>query len=232
MLIDCRSILIVRRLISNCFLNCQFFNLSSLNYYFELQIIQIHQYEVLRDPSRSSDLQHLLCSSLRVCRTPPTASIPRNQQLTSHHSIENTKRATGTCSLGIARWFGSISWDVTIYNVPQADRQDANIIATLTNAAMDKGDSITIPSPASNITVTNVDNAPVFDYDTQVINASITDPATGQTKVRLDFALQSGNVTWSTDDCDSVSVVFTAGLEGWTCNFPCSVEAALVKDEI
>ena len=159
--------------------------------------------------------------------------IPKTQKLISHHRIENTKRASpGTCSLGIARWYGSISWDITIYNVRQADRQDANIIATLKNASMDKGQSLTIPSPASNVTITNVDNAPAFDYNSQVVNASMTDPATGETKVLLDFALQSGNVTWSTKDCSPIDVVFTGGREGWSCDFACAVEAALVKDEI
>jgi len=145
-------------------------------------------------------------------------------------NVEKTERATGTCSLGIARWFGSISWDVTVYDVPQALRQLDNVIGTLQNAEMDKGQSITIPSPASAITITNVDNAPVFEYDTPELNASITDPATGQTKVKLDFVLQNGNVTWTTEDCNSVSVVFTAGLEGWTCDFPCSVEAVDAKE--
>ncbi|KUJ09374.1 uncharacterized protein LY89DRAFT_690407 [Mollisia scopiformis] len=146
-------------------------------------------------------------------------------------NVEHNERAsTGTCSIGIARWFGSISWDATVYNVPQAIRQDDNIIGTLTNAEMDKGQSITIQSPASAITITNVDNAPVFDYDSSELNASITDPATGTTKVKLDFVLQSGNVTWTTDDCYAGSVVFSAGLESWSCDFPCSVEAPQVKE--
>ncbi|KAF8858836.1 hypothetical protein BDZ45DRAFT_387410 [Acephala macrosclerotiorum] len=144
---------------------------------------------------------------------------------------ENSERAsTGTCSIGIARWFGSISWDVTVYNVPQALRQEGNIIGTLENAEMDKGQSITVQSPASAITITNVDNKPVFDYDSQELNASITDPATGQTKVTLSFVVASGNNTWTTDDCYASNVVFSAGLEGWSCDFPCSIEAVQAKE--
>jgi len=140
------------------------------------------------------------------------------------------RQSTGTCSVGIARWFGSISWDATVYDVPQAFRQLDNVIGTITNAEMDKGQSITIQSSASALTITNVDNAPVFDYNDPLLNASISDPATGQTKVRLEFSLESGNHTWSTDDCYAGSVVFSAGLESWSCDFPCSVEAPQVKE--
>lgn len=95
---------------------------------------------------------------------------------------------------------------------------------------MDKGQSITIQSSASAITITNVDNKPIFDYDSQELNASITDPATGQTKVKLEFEMATGNVTWTTDDCYAANVIFSAGLEGWSCDFPCSIEAPQPKE--
>ncbi|KAE8454586.1 hypothetical protein EG329_000209 [Mollisiaceae sp. DMI_Dod_QoI] len=158
------------------------------------------------------------------------AAEPAVENIQERNVQNNERDSTGTCSIGIARWFGSISWDVTVYNVPQPLRQDNNIIATLTNAEMDKGQSITIQSPASAITITNVDNAPVFDYDIPELKASISDPATGQTQVKLEFVLANGNHTWSTDDCYAGSVVFSAGLESWSCDFPCSIEPAQAKE--
>lgn len=95
---------------------------------------------------------------------------------------------------------------------------------------MDKGQSITIQSPASAITITNVDNKPILDYDSQELNASFSDPATGQTKVKLSFVMASGNHTWTTDDCYGANVIFSAGLEGWSCDFPCSIEAVQAKE--
>ena len=117
----------------------------------------------------------------------------------------------------------SLNWDITVYNVPQPQRQDVNIIATLKNAHIGKGESVTVQSPAKAITITNVDNAPVFAYATSVVKASFADPQTGVPKVQLRFDIKDGNVTWTTDDCGTVNVAFSAGREGWTCDFPCSI---------
>ncbi|CAN8105466.1 unnamed protein product [Discula destructiva] len=76
--------------------------------------------------------------------------------------------ASTNCSLGIGRHSGSDSWDLTVYKVPQsAQRQDWDILATLKGQHMGEGDSITIPKSAGvpqAITITNVDDAPAFDY--------------------------------------------------------------------
>ena len=133
--------------------------------------------------------------------------------LTSHSELNS--RDTSTCSLGIGRLIGSISWDVTVYNVPQALRQDVNIVTTAQSQQMDKGQSITV----NGITITNVDNAPIFDYDVPELRAPIADPANGVTKVQLDFEM--GSTKWTTDDCSPGNVIFSAGRESWSCDFPC-----------
>ncbi|KAH8593810.1 hypothetical protein B0O99DRAFT_626225 [Bisporella sp. PMI_857] len=142
-------------------------------------------------------------------------------------SIDNREAAkkdnTGTCSIGIGREMNSINWDITVYNVPQLQRQDVNIIATLKHVPMPKGGSVTVPSPAKAITITNVDNAPVFTYDEPVIKAPFLDPKTGVTNVELKFEIKDGNVTWTSDDCGPVNVAFTGGREGYSCDFPCTV---------
>ena len=86
---------------------------------------------------------------------------------------------------------------------------------------MDKGQSITV----SGITITNVDNAPVFDYDVPELRAPLDDPANGVTKVQLEFQL--GSTKWTTDDCGAGNVIWSAGRESWSCDFACgSVTAA------
>ncbi|XMA10901.1 hypothetical protein WAI453_003692 [Rhynchosporium graminicola] len=124
-----------------------------------------------------------------------------------------------TCSLGIGRQFADIYWDVTIYNVAQPKPQDFNIMAQLKMAKMDKGDSIAVSWPPHTINITNVDNAPVFTYNEPNLKAEFTDFEPGETKVALQF--QVGTSKWTTDDCSASSVVFSAGREGWACNFPC-----------
>jgi len=128
------------------------------------------------------------------------------------------RAGSGTCSIGIGRESGSVRWDVTVYNVPQSQRQDVNIISTLTYAHMDKGDSITVKGP-SDITITNVDNAPVFNYDIPDLKAPLDNP-NAFTKVKLQFKM--GDTTWDTGDCGAANVAFTAGREGWSCDFPCT----------
>jgi len=124
-------------------------------------------------------------------------------------------RDTSLCSLGIGRVAGEIRWDITVYNVPQALRQDVNIIATATGQVMDKGQSITV----NGITITNVDNAPVFDYDVPELVAPLADPANGITKVELQFEM--GSTNWTTADCGAGNVIFSAGRESWSCDFAC-----------
>lgn len=139
---------------------------------------------------------------------------------------QNLQRRDSTCSLGIGRQFATTIWDATVYNVPQAQRQDFDIIGTLRNAPMDKGQNLTLTStsiPA--ITITNIDNAVVFDYDTQDLNASISDVNTGKTKVRLSFEL-AGGAKWTTDNCTAGSVVISAGRESWSCEFACPLSSA------
>jgi hypothetical protein len=110
--------------------------------------------------------------------------------------------------------------------VPQPLRQDINIIAKLKNAKMDKGQSITVSWPAQAITITNIDNAPVFDYDVPEVRAPITDPNTGKTKVKLQFESKDANVKWTSDDCGAGNVVLSGGRESWSCDFPCTVSQA------
>jgi len=140
---------------------------------------------------------------------------------------EKTKRDTsGTCSIGIARLIGRTSWSTTIYNVAQEFRQDLNVIATLKNAEMAKGDSITVPGPLP-ITITNIDNAPAFDYDISVQNQSWSGPGFGDTKVELSFSVVGKNQTWTTEtgECGAGSVVWSGGIESWSCDFECDVAA-------
>ena len=92
---------------------------------------------------------------------------------------------------------------------------------------MDKGQSITVTNAPQPITITNVDNAPVFDYsDTTSIIAPIADPNTGKTKVKLQFDIPDANLTWTTDDCYAGDVVLSGGRESWSCDFPCSYSVA------
>ncbi|KAK0100156.1 hypothetical protein ONS95_008495 [Cadophora gregata] len=134
---------------------------------------------------------------------------------------DNLEKRAGTCSVGIGRQFADVHWDVTIYNVPQPKPQDVNIIATLRNAKMDKGESLSVSwaSNTKSINITNIDNAPVFTYNEPNLKGSFVDYEPGKTKVELQF--QVGTTKWSTDDCEASSVVFSAGREGWACNFPC-----------
>ena len=94
------------------------------------------------------------------------------------------------------------------------------------NAPMDKGQSITVTGPPQPITITNVDNAPVFNYDVPELRAPISDPTTGLTKVQLQFQIPDANLTWTTDDCGPGSVVFSGGRESWSCDFPCTISQA------
>jgi len=91
------------------------------------------------------------------------------------------------------------------------------------NANMGKGDSITVsqgvPQP---ITITNVDNAPVFDYDVPELRAPVADPNTGKTVVQLKFDIPDAKYSWTTADCGAGNVVWSAGIESWTCDFPCN----------
>jgi len=140
------------------------------------------------------------------------------------------RQSTGTCSIGIGRLFGDINWGITVYNVAAADRQDFNIIATMQNAVMDKGQSITVTGVPQAITITNVDNAAVFDYDVPELRAPITDPDNGLTKVQLDFEIKDAGLKWSTDDCYAGSVIFSGGWESWSCDYACNLTAPAVKE--
>jgi len=143
---------------------------------------------------------------------------------------ENQPRASsGTCSIGIGRESGSVLWDVTVYNCPQPQRQDVNIMGIMRNAHMDKGETITVENingGIGDIAITNVDNAPVFNYDLPDLKAPIDDPWAGKTRVKLDFEIKSANLKWTTDDCGPGSVIFSAGRESWTCEFPCATSTA------
>lgn len=93
------------------------------------------------------------------------------------------------------------------------------------NVPMDKGKTITVQNPIGDIKVTNVDNTPVFPYILEELKAPLDDKWMGKTRVKLDFEMESADLKWSTDDCGPGSVVFSAGRESWTCDFPCSVPA-------
>jgi len=134
------------------------------------------------------------------------------------------RAGSGTCSIGIGRMIGHVNWYVTLYSVPQAERQDVDIIATLKNAHMDKGDSITVNGPPD-ITITNVDNAPVFNYDIPVLKEPLNNPDT-LTKVKLQFEIKDTNVKWDTDDCWASSVVYSGAWESWSCDFSCTLPHA------
>jgi hypothetical protein len=154
---------------------------------------------------------------------PKPISRRENNPAKHHYSlhqrdIENLPRSN-TCSLGIGRVSGEIRWDVTVYNVAQPERQDVNIIATATGVTMDKGQSMTVSGPSSTITITNVDNAPVFDYNIPDLQAPLDDPANGITKVQLNF--QYGSANWTTADCGAGNVIWSAGRESWSCDFAC-----------
>jgi hypothetical protein len=140
-----------------------------------------------------------------------------------HHSIQQ-RASSATCSIGIARIFGDINWDITVYNCPASDRQDINVISTLPNAVMDKGQSVTVSSGVPHpITITNVDNAPVFNYDIQDLKAPLDNPDVGMTKVQLTFEIKDVGLKWTTKDCWAGSVIFSAGWESWSCNYACNL---------
>lgn len=86
--------------------------------------------------------------------------------------VPRPRATTSTCSIGIGRVAGSPEWDLTVYNVAQAaQRQDWNILTTMKAQVMGKGDSITVPASenvAQEIRITNVDDAPAFDYSLSV----------------------------------------------------------------
>jgi hypothetical protein len=88
---------------------------------------------------------------------------------------------------------------------------------------MDKGESITvttgIPQP---IKITNVDNAPPFDYDVQELQAPLDNPDVGMTKVQLTFEIEEAGLKWTTSDCSAGSVIFSAGWESWSCDYACN----------
>jgi len=137
------------------------------------------------------------------------------------------RAAKETCSIGLGRESGSVLWDITVYNCPQPERQDENIIGTMKNAHMDKGQTITVQnSVVGDISITNVDNAPVYTYILTELHAPLDDPAMGRTKVDLNFEIKSQGVKWTTADCGPGSVIFSGGRESWTCNFPCTIAAA------
>lgn len=88
--------------------------------------------------------------------------------------------ATTNCSIGIGRVSFRDNWDLTVYNVPlSAQRQDYNIIATLKRQPIGKGESITVPTSAGvpqAITISNVDNAPVFTYNVPELRSNWNEP--------------------------------------------------------
>jgi hypothetical protein len=106
------------------------------------------------------------------------------------------------------------------------------VIGTLRNTEMLKGQSITVSTQSiPSITITNVDNAPVFDYDVPALKAQITElgDTLGKTKVQLKFEMGGGsgaNSSWTTDDCYAMDVVMSAGRESWSCDFPCDLSNA------
>jgi len=166
---------------------------------------------------------------------PPSPLHPcpqKSPQLTNHHSIQKRAGAS-TCSIGIARVFGDINWDITVYNIEAANRQDINIIASPKNQVMDKGQSITIkdgvPQP---ITITNVDNAPVFDYDIEDLKAPLDNPDPGLTKVQLTFEIEEAGLKWTTKDCWAGSVIFSAGWESWSCDYACNLTSTASAREL
>lgn len=136
----------------------------------------------------------------------------------------NTRSSNMTCSIGIGRVINRSKWDVTVYNVPQISRQDVNIIATLKNAPMSKGTNITIDTPASAITIHQIDDTPVFGYNEPELKAPLTDPKNGITKVKLGFTVEGGK-EWDTGDCGAGNAIFAAGRESWSCDFGCVVGA-------
>jgi hypothetical protein len=92
------------------------------------------------------------------------------------------------------------------------------------NAHMDKGDSITVNGPQQ-ITITNVDNAPAFNYDIPELKEPLNNPDTS-TKVKLQFEIKDTNVKWDTDACWASSVVFSGAWEAWSCDFSCTLPHA------
>ena len=119
---------------------------------------------------------------------------------------------------------------MTVYNVPASDRQDFNIVATLKNAVMDKGESITVTTAPQPIKITNVDNAAVFDYDVQELRAPINNPDPGITKVKLTFEIPEAGLKWNTSDCYAGSVIYSAGWESWSCDYACNTTATAARE--
>ncbi|KAF4630309.1 hypothetical protein G7Y89_g7839 [Cudoniella acicularis] len=160
----------------------------------------------------------LLYSSICTAALEDTHNLQRDEIPSAKLKARN---ATATCSLGIGRNTGSILWDVTVWNVPQAERQIDNIVATLANSYMDKGQSITVSGQMQPITITNVDNAAAFDYDVPDLVANWADPYEGLTKVQLQFDQPGANYSWTTSDCWAGTVV-NSGRDSWSCDFPCT----------
>lgn len=150
--------------------------------------------------------------------TPKANSNTRFPKRDLEPELELAERSGNTCSIGIGRVSGSINWDATIYNVPQAERQNVNIVGTATFVSMDKGQTMTVTGPPT-VTVTNVDNAPVYTYNEPELMAPLSDLANGLTKVELHFS--SGNTNWTIADCGAGNVIFSAGRESWSCDFAC-----------
>lgn len=126
------------------------------------------------------------------------------------------------CSIGIGRFSGTTLWDITVYNVPQPLRQDVNIVTTLKNVPMAEGESITVSKDVPQaITITNVDNKPVFDYDIPELKAPIADPNNGKTQVQLKFEIKDAGLSWTSDNCGAGNVIYSAGIESWSCDFAC-----------
>jgi hypothetical protein len=150
------------------------------------------------------------------------------QALLTNNSPSLTTRASTSCSIGIGRVANSISWDVTVYDVPQSQRQDVNIIGKFKNQIMDKGQSVTL-DVLDGIKITNVDNAPPFNYDNATIIAPLSAPTNGLTKV--DLAFEMGSTTWNTtSDCWPASVVFSANRESWSCDFECGSASKAARE--
>ena len=98
------------------------------------------------------------------------------------------------------------------------------------NAVMDKGDSVIISSLPQPITITNVDNAPTFDYDIPELKADYTNPTTGDTKVHLKFEVKGTGVKWDTSDCWAGNVVLSGGWESWSCDYSCNQTAPAARE--
>jgi hypothetical protein len=61
-----------------------------------------------------------------------TMSSANSDSSLDQRDFEIAQRDGSICSIGIGRVSGTINWDATIYNVPQAERQIVNIVGTAT----------------------------------------------------------------------------------------------------